>query len=196
MKKIILILTFSLIIPFSVYAENSIVNYGYYDYNNEISAKDRLIPHFDTIFDFEKSANAQGEKIESGRYYVPIYYQGKADNINSVDEDFVYVDEFLDEINNNIVQNIYSTTQINNNSQRISSLENKVNSMEKLQKNFVGKIRWLDTKKWEVETFVTYNENRDAVSQVGIELTFKIGKSYTDKKMEALEKRIEELEKE
>lgn len=75
-------------------AETSIKNYGYFHYKNEISAKKEIMSNVSKIFDFENSANARGEKIEKGKYYIDVKYKGLRDG-NGVDTDHVYLDDII-----------------------------------------------------------------------------------------------------
>lgn len=54
-------------------------------------------------------------------------------------------------------------------------------------------IRMLDTKKTTWSSYYIYDAYND-IGTVGLKYTIKLGKSYIDKKIEELEKRIEELE--
>lgn len=92
MKKLLLSIIFGLVFISVANAEAWIPDYGYFENKNEISAKKEVINNFnpDNIFDFNTSPNTGGEKIQDGKYYVPIMYNG---GYNGTDTDYLYLDE-------------------------------------------------------------------------------------------------------
>lgn len=93
-KTLILTATIFLAIVFNSNAETWIPNYGYFHYDNEKSAKKEIKKDVTKIFDFENSANAGGEKIEKGKYYIETKYKGKQDG-NGIDKDYVYLEDLI-----------------------------------------------------------------------------------------------------
>jgi len=80
-----------------------------------------------------------------------------------------------------------SNISINNNSKaikdqnnRINDVDNRVNNLEITQRVIVGEIRVKDTKKWQVNTFVRYNETRNMIDTVGLRIQYKLGQSYEE----------------
>jgi hypothetical protein len=97
MKKLTLIASI-LALSFSAsiaHSETWIEDFGYYHFNNEVSAKDGVKEDLTGIFDFENSPNPGGEKIEHGKYYFDVKYKGKRDKKGSVDVDHVYLEDVL-----------------------------------------------------------------------------------------------------
>lgn len=92
MKKLLLTMLFVLIGVSVASAEAFVPNYGYWENSNEISAKKDIIGSINPpqIYDFNTSANAGGEKIVDGKYYIPISYNG---GYNGTDTDYIYLDE-------------------------------------------------------------------------------------------------------
>lgn len=86
------IVLLSSLLTINVYAETQNPSYGCYENENEISAKDRIIPDVNNIFDYENSPNANGEKIDYGRYYIETKYKG---GYNGIDPDYIYLDEIM-----------------------------------------------------------------------------------------------------
>lgn len=131
-------------------------------------------------------------------------------NINTVDQDSQDRDtqEVIDRINgdqdvqdnvdaeantrasadNNLQNNINTTNN------RINDTNNRVDKLEDTQYNVVGKVRVYDSRKIQVNTFVSYSTNRSAVESAGVEVTWKMGKSYEERKNDELEARLNKLE--
>lgn len=215
MKQVLLLTAVSMLITVSAYAENSILNYGYYESSGEVSAKDELInAGVEEIFDFETSANPKGESIQDGKYYVPIRYQG---GYPSVDEDYIYVEELMKtdpqvqenkewnetqdtQINQLFLQNINSLStsaenkaQIQKNTQRINDLESLVSGLEETQYIIGGEVRLQDSKKWTTKAFADFSTNRNQFDRVGVRFTFKMGESHEEKRINELERKLQKL---
>lgn len=176
------------------WAEDWIPNYGYYENSNEIKAKDRLKGALDNIYDFENSANPGGESIADGRYYIETKYKG---GYGGTDKDYVYLDEFLNNVNSVSTQNVShinaNTKAINQNSQDIANNSNRIGKLEESQFIIGGKLRLYDSKKWQVNTFADYSTNRKMVDRLGVRFTFKFGESYEEKQINKLMKEIQLL---
>jgi hypothetical protein len=296
MKKFLVavIAVLSLVIVSQAWAETWINDYGYYENKNEISAKDRLIGDVDNIFDFEKSSNAGGEKIEAGRYYIETKYQG---GYNGTDPDYVYLDEIMgkdgatgqagrdgidgqdgytpikgvdyfdgqdglngadgytpiknvdyfdgqdgvdgqegqDGVDGQNGQDGYTPIKgkdyvdgkdglngvdgktpiknidyfdglngrdgkdvdpktVNEINNKIDNNSNRIDKLEESQYIVGGVLRIKSTKKWDVDLFADYSTNRQMIDRSGIRFTYKVGESYTDKKINDLERRIKNIE--
>lgn len=61
--------------------------------------------------------------------------------------------------------------------------ENRLNDLESTQYVVKGNIRVFNTRKWEGSAFAQYNTGRAKVDIVGACVTFKMGKSYEERKM-------------
>jgi len=92
------------------------------------------------------------------------------------------------------ITNNYITNNNNNTFNNIinKSIENKLT----LKDRYEGKIniRILDTKKTSTSIYYARDFNNEN-NGIGIEFTIKLGKNYSERKLEELEKRIEKLEK-
>jgi hypothetical protein len=94
MKKLLIVILVIAggLVSSNLYAETQKEPYGCYENKNEISAKDSIIPYVDIIFDYENSVNANGDKIEDGKFYIPITYKG---GYNGKDTDYIYLEDIL-----------------------------------------------------------------------------------------------------
>lgn len=227
MKKLILILTV-LNFTTSVNAENWIPEYGFFENQNEIFAKNNIRLVVDNIFDYENSPNAGGKSISQGRYYIETKYHG---GYNGTDADYIYLDEvFYDDtevwnqieqlvdqtfynnqqfntlnVNNqqvtNNTQQINQNTQniniskqaIQNNSNRLDEHNKRIHKLEEKQYIVGAEIRLYDSRKWQINTFADYSTNRNMIDRTGIRFTYKMGKSYEEKKLEELESKLNKL---
>jgi len=77
--------------------------------------------------------------------------------------------------------------------QKINRLEDRVSALEETQYQIIGEVRVLDTKKWTVSPFVSYNIGRNKVDIVGVRVTFKFGQSYEERKIAELEAKVNAL---
>jgi hypothetical protein len=84
--------------------------------------------------------------------------------------------------------------QIIANARSIDSVSSRVGNLEETQYIISGNIRVFDTKKWTGEFFADYSTNRNRVDRTGFRFVFKMGESYTDKKIRELEERLDKLE--
>jgi hypothetical protein len=76
---------------------------------------------------------------------------------------------------------------------QINGLNNRVGALEKTQDEVTGKVRIFDTRKWQGNIFVTYSATRNTVASAGVEVTFKLGKSYEETQIDDLNKKIDLL---
>lgn len=179
MNKIMVLLVLSATMS---YAENTIPNYGYYDNANEIAAKDRLIPHVSSILDFDTQA-------QPGRYYIPITYQG---GNNGTDTDYIYADELIGKNGSQGTQGVQGAkgdTGAAGRDGTDATIDNH------LFLNVGATVRWYD---WKYVSFssgyrydVHHYENTVDIAMVNI----KLFQSYEDRRADALQKRIELLER-
>jgi hypothetical protein len=131
-------------------------------------------------------------------------------NINTVDQDSQDRDaqEVIDRINGDqdVQDNVdaEATTRanadnnlqnnINKTNNRIDETNKRVDKLEDTQYNVVGKVRVYDSRKIQVNTFVSYSTNRSTVESAGVEVTWKLGSSYEERRADALEARLNKLE--
>jgi hypothetical protein len=84
-----------------------------------------------------------------------------------------------------------NNTTLNN---RINDTNSRVSKLEQTQNVVVGKVRVYDSRKIQVNTFVTYSATRNTVSEAGVEVTWKLGSSYEERRADELEARLNKLE--
>lgn len=89
-------------------------------------------------------------------------------------------------INNN-------TTNINNNSDKIKNNSDRLDKLEEPQFIIGAELRLFDTRKWQVQAFFDYAVNRSDLDSYGIRFQYKFGKSYEEKRIDELERKIEAL---
>jgi len=106
-------------------------------------------------------------------------------NINKVDNKHTVINERQDsQINNN-------TSNINNNSQRIDDTNNRVSELEETQYRIDAEVQIKDTRNWRFSAFINNDIRHGRVDAVGVKVTYKLGKDYAVKRMDALERKID-----
>lgn len=192
MKKLLFILLM-LLVSKNVFAENWVYNYGYWDNANEINAKTNLISVVDPekIYDFNTSANTGGEKIQNGKYYVPIMYNG---GNNGVDTDYIYIDELNGLDGQDGVNGQKGDTGLKGDTgdQGVQGEKGEQGKGLKDRHEAILEARVIDTKRTSVFVYGGHDFN-NSNNIFGVKFTVKIGKSYTDKKIEELEKKLNSL---
>lgn len=88
-----------------------------------------------------------------------------------------------------------NSKNIATNSKRIDNLESRVDKLEETQYIVGLQGRVYDSKRLQVNLFADYSTNRNEVDRTGVRFTIKFGKSYEEKKIEKLEKKLEQLTK-
>jgi len=81
-------------------------------------------------------------------------------------------------------------TRITNNTNSINDLDNRVSDLEKTQYIIEGEVRVIDTRKWTVKPFIRYSETRSKFDTVGVRFTWKLRRSFEEKKIEELETKL------
>jgi hypothetical protein len=84
-----------------------------------------------------------------------------------------------------------TVNELNN---KIDNNSNRIDKLEESQYIVGGVLRIKSTKKWDVDLFADYSTNRQMIDRSGIRFTYKVGTSYTDKRINDLEKRLNNLE--
>jgi hypothetical protein len=166
----------------------------------------------DNIFDFENSKNPGGEFIEEGRYYIETKYKG---GYNGTDADYIYLDELAgkdgidgkDGLNGKDGEN--GQDGINGVDGKDGVKGDKGDKGDRGKKGdrglrgfkgeqgkgledryeFITEARLLDTKKTTWSIYAGRDFNND-VNIVGAKCVIKFGKSYEERRIEELEKRI------
>lgn len=201
MKKMYLFVA-ALVLPCSAFTENWIPDYGYYDSPREISAKDRIIPYTSKIFDFEKSANPGGEKIEKGRYYIETKYQG---GYKDPDPDYIYLDEIAGQDGKHGKNGKdgkdadMSLVHANTNGLRAqqSQIITNTNAIHELQETkyvIEASIRFYDTQRLSARVFGNFDVRHNKAHEVGLRFGLKLGTSYEERRINELELLIKELQ--
>lgn len=190
-------------------SENQINNFGYNDYFSENAFKNNLINNgYSKIYD---TNNSNLDLIEVG-------YYGLTGKPNKFDKDYVlreewkkYSSQYQDiriDKNKNIINTVNNNhTNWNNNQdsqirninnmnnrqdKAISNNSSRISDLEKTQFIVGGVIRVYDGKKWQINTFVDYSSTRNKVDRTGVRFTYKVGKSYEEKRIEELEALIKQ----
>ena len=86
--------------------------------------------------------------------------------------------------------------RITNNSNRINDLDNRIKDLEETQTIIGLEGRIYDSKKCQINIFADYSTNRNKVDRTGVRFVYKFGKSYEEKRIEKLEKKLNKLIKE
>jgi len=86
-----------------------------------------------------------------------------------------------------------NTKNITTNTEKINDLDDRVGELEQTQVVVEGQVRIIDTRKWKVKPFVRYNFTRNKVDVMGVKVTFKMGKSYEETRIEELEAKLNAL---
>jgi len=71
--------------------------------------------------------------------------------------------------------------------------DGRLNKLEQTQQEVIGEVRVFDSKKWQVNVYSTYSATRSQVTNVGVKVTFKMGQSYEDRKIEELNDKVNAL---
>lgn len=202
-KKFVLTFLVLIVTNGLVFAETWIPNYGYYENKNEILAKDRIMDDFNNIFDFEKSPNVGGERIEQGRYYIETKYQG---GYNGTDADYVYLDEVVGKDGTNGVDGRDGQNGLDGRDGVDGQDGEKGEKGDKGKQGERGlqgrglenrhelivEGRLFDTKRTTFSVYSGYDTN-NRVSIVGAKLTIKFGTSYEERELNKLKREIETL---
>lgn len=186
-------ISFLMLMPV-VKAEVSVPHYGFMENSNEISAKNELIGLMNpaNIYDYNTSPNQDGEAIQNGHYYVPISYNG---GYNGTDTDYLLLSDFKNEVVKEVETNNTETTTklaqgISTNNQRSDDINNRIAELERPQFILGLVLRHVDTRKWQINSFVDVSTIRGNIDRAGIRFTYKIGSSYEEKRLDDLEKKI------
>lgn len=197
-KEIMLAILCLMCYTVTVKAEVSVPNYGFMENSNEINAKNELISNMNPnyIFDYNNQPNQDGESIQNGHYYVPISYNG---GNNGIDTDYLYLSDLKNEVVKEVETNNNTTTTkiaqgLVTNNERTDQTNNRIAELERPQFIIGGVLRHIDTKKWQVNSFIDVSTTRGNIDRVGVRFTYKIGKSFEETRIEELQARLDKLE--
>lgn len=80
------------------------------------------------------------------------------------------------------------------NEQAINNVSNRVNDLEATHIIVGLQGRVWDSRKIQVNTFIDYATDRQAVDSIGVRVTYKFGRSYEEKRLDELQARLDKLE--
>jgi len=112
--------------------------------------------------------------------------------VNQLKDTDISLDKKIDL--SNISINNQSKT-ISDHTNRLNDHENRLNDLERTQYVVEGGARLIDTKKYEVVSFIRYNQTRNIIDTVGVRLTIKLGASYEETLIAKQNNRLAELER-
>ncbi len=140
----------------------------------------------------EQYQRMQGDNIINGKVNNETYTRYQEDKklykkINEEGSERYFADKVLD---NKILNNADSVSTIKNS---IGNVENRIDKLEETDINLELNIRIIDTKKIEIKICNTYDIKHKKNSSIGASITYKLGKSYEEKKIEELENLIKIL---
>jgi len=131
------------------------------------------------------NAGDKGDKGENGKDIDPVI-------VTNLQNEDINLDNKI-KLNTSSINNQAKTLQDHTN--KLNDHENRINDLEKTQYVIEGGARIIDTKKWEVTSFIRYNETRNVIDTVGVRCIFKFGKSYEEILIEKQNNRLTELER-
>jgi len=141
---------------------------------------------------------SQGETGQDGQTPVKgVDYKDGKDGLNGVDGKTPIKNiDYFDGINglNGANGKDVDPKTVNELNNKIDNNSNRINKLEESQYIVGGVVRIKSTKKWDVDLFADYSTNRQMIDRSGIRFTYKVGTSYTDKRINDLEKRLNNLE--
>jgi hypothetical protein len=76
---------------------------------------------------------------------------------------------------------------------QINNLDSRVHKLEGAQGTVGGVLRLYDTRKWQVNAFIDYDTTTANVGEVGLRVTYKLGKSYEETRIDELNKKLDAL---
>jgi hypothetical protein len=80
--------------------------------------------------------------------------------------------------------------RLNNQQNQIDGLNNRVGTLEKTQYVITPEVRIFDSRKWQVRTGISINPQRKMVDRVETTIMFKMGRSYEEKRLDELERKL------
>jgi len=89
---------------------------------------------------------------------------------------------------NNITNN---TNNIGSNSNRINDLDSRTSELEETQYRIDAELQIHDSRDWKFSAFINNDVRHGRVDAIGVKITYKLGKDYAVKRMDALERKID-----
>ena len=76
---------------------------------------------------------------------------------------------------------------------QINNLDSRVHRLEGAQGTLGAVLRVYDSRKWQVNAFIDYDTTTANVGEVGVRVTYKLGKSYEETRIDELNKKLDAL---
>lgn len=142
--------------------------------------------------------NKNSSRIYTNKLHIKHNAQSIINNQSNIQTNKVNISKNKTQIqqvdNRHSAWNRAQDVDIKNNTSRINDLDNRLGELEDTQQIVGGEVRIHDSKKWQVNLFADYSVNRNKVDRTGIRFTYKFGESYEEKRINELERRLQQLE--
>lgn len=175
MRKVLVALTIVLLGISTAYAKNDKTDNG----NHYGQIKDKHFVLTKVYYSDMTTINNQIQTLNNQDITIE-------NNINNLRQD---TENSFSNVN---MQLVNQGEQINNNSVRIDDVERRVNDLEKSQFILGGEIRVYDSKFFTVKPYLDYSTTRHEISETGVRVTLKVGKSYEEERIEELERKLKD----
>lgn len=110
---------------------------------------------------------------------------------SSVNGHTTSINNFTNSINNINSVNDRQDSEISTLNNKVGEMDNRVKELEQTQVIVGGDVRIHDSKKWEIKSTLDYSTTRHTVDRVGVRFTYKAGKSYEEKRLDELERKLQ-----
>lgn len=178
MRKLILILLINLTCPLLLQAKSLNYYNSYYDY---------YLQSLSSQLQQERTTRATNDGILDGKISQEAYWRDQGDrHLNKL----ISSESQTRSIADNQLQ-----SQLNSTNERLNLLDDKINDLTKPSYMLGLKVRVLDTRKFTVEVYNNYGVAHRRNGEVGLTVTYKLGSSYEERKIEELERMIYELKR-
>lgn len=113
-----------------------------------------------------------------------------ADNIADISDNVTDTAENIATNTSNISSN---DTDITNNSQRLNDHEGRIDDLEETQFNVVGEVQFIRAKNHTVSVYTKYDVRHSRFPEIGLKITIGLGKSWTEREIDKINAKLEEL---
>lgn len=113
------------------------------------------------------------------------------DNINIVNDNSVERDNILQSNIDNEATTRYNADNALN--KKITQHDTRIKKLEDTQYEITGEAKVIDARKVSISVYSTYSTTRNTVTNAGVRVTFKLGKSYEENRIDQLEAKIDRL---
>lgn len=94
------------------------------------------------------------------------------------------------EVNARVIGDEVLQNQINTTNNSVANLDNRVGNLERLKVMPEAQVRFLDTKHLSATAYDMYDATNQRNFAIGVKVMLKLGKSYEEKRIEELERRL------